>query len=772
MALSPKRKSEEARRANRVINHRTMWLMGILGVATFVALFIQLYDLQITQHEDLQEQAVAQQTASTTVTAARGSIFDRNGNVLAVSATAETVFVSPAEIEEYSETQDKYYIARGLARILEDVTEDTILEKMEKTYSQYEVIALRADASVSNQVRQFINGEIDEYGNEVAEGSQSRIRGVYLLEDSKRYYPYSSLASHIVGFVGTENTGLYGLESAYDSLLQGTTGLTVTAKNASGTDLLYQYEQYYQAQDGYSLALTIDANIQYYVETGIASIIEQFDAANGATGLVMDVNTGAVLAMASSPGYDLNNYSTIYDSGLAEAVAQYEEGSDEYWDALASAQLQQWRSKILNDTYEPGSTFKPITLAAAIEENKVSLNSTFTCNGYVMVDGWSSPIYCSNKYGHGTQTLIEATGNSCNPAFISMGLSLGTSTYYDYLESFGFTEKTGIDIIGETTGILLDEKSFGQNVVSLASYSFGQTFTVTPLQLVSALSATVNGGYLYTPYLVDQILDSDGNVIEQHNSTPVRQVVSEETSAIVRQCLEYVVAYGSGKNGQVAGYSIGGKTGTADKTGDPDGNVIVSFVCFAPADDPQVLMLMTLDSPSRDTGTYVSGGQMVAPTAGNVMGEILAYLGVEPDYDALEGAVADATVPNVVGYSQEEAISHLEAAGFGYTLVGDQPFVTDQTPVGGAIVPGDAAIVLYMGEEKSTELCSVPNVVGLTASQANTKITNAGLILKVTGTTDTTSGNVYAINQSLASDTLVAAGTVITVQFGDTSVID
>ncbi len=772
MAISSKRKSEEARRANRMIQRRTMWLMAGFGVLSFVALFFQLYDIQINRHEALQEQAVAQQTASTTVTASRGTIYDTNGNVLAVSATAETIFVSPAEISQYSDSQDKYYVARGLARILEDVSEDYILAKMEKTSSQYEVLTLRAELAVSNEVRLFINGEIDDQGNPVAEGSRVRLHGVYLLEDSKRYYPYSNLAAHIVGFVGMENTGLYGLEATYESVLQGTSGLTVTAKNANGTDLLYQYEQYYQAQDGYSLGLTIDASIQYYVESGLQSMISQFDAANGATGLVMDVNTGAILAMASSPGYDLNNYSSIYDSGLATAVAQYEEGSDEYWDALTAAQLQQWRSKILNDAYEPGSTFKPVTLAAAIEENLASLNSSFTCTGSVMVPGWDSPIYCSNKYGHGTQTLMEAVGNSCNPAFISMGLSLGTSTYYDYLESFGFGQKTGVDIIGETSGILLDRNNFGQNVVSLACYSFGQTFTVTPLQLVSAVSATVNGGYLHTPYLVEQILDGDGNVVEQHDSTPIRQVVSEETSAVVRECLEYVVAYGSGKNGQVAGYRVGGKTGTADKTGDPDGNVILSFLCFAPADDPQVLMLLTLDSPSRDTGTLVYGGHMVAPTGGVVMGQILAHLGVEPDYDSLEGIVADATVPNVIGYTQETAIAKLESSGFGYTIVGDGATVTDQTPVGGVIVPNDAAIVLYMGAEKSTDLCTVPQVVGLSAAKANEYITNAGLILKVTGTTDTTSGNVYAIGQSIEAETKVAAGTVITVQFGDSSIRD
>lgn len=771
MADTQKRKSEAARQANEVIRQRTIFLMVLFGVVTFGMLFYKLYDLQIVQHDHLQELAVSQQTASTEVSAARGGIYDQNGNVLAISATAETVFISPKEILEHTDTQSVYYIARGLSRIL-DVEESVILEKMENTTSQYQIISLRAELEVATQVRQFINGSIDDEGNEVAEGSRIYLRGVYLSDDSKRYYPYGSLASHVIGFVGIDNQGLYGLESQYEETLQGTSGLTITAKNARGTDMLYQYEQYYEAQDGQSLVLTLDTNIQYYVEKGLEEMVAKFDASNGATGLVIDVNTGGILAMASYPSYDLNDPFSIYNEDLAASLWGLDMDSEAYAEALEAAQMKQWRSKILNDTYEPGSTFKPITLAAAVEEAKVTLNSTFYCSGHVYVTGWNLPIYCSNKYGHGTQTLMEAAGNSCNPAFIDMGLSVGTETYYEYLKAFGFMEKTGLDIIGETQGIVADQTTFLSNQVGLACYSFGQTFTVTPLQLIRAQAATINGGYLYTPYMVDQVLDSDGNVVEQHDTTPVRQVISEETSAVVRECLEYVVAYGSGKNGQVAGYRIGGKTGTADKTGDPDGNVVVSFMCFAPADDPQVMMLMTLDSPSRTTGTYVSGGQMVAPTSASVMAEILMYMGVEPDYGALDSATADATVPNVVGKTLEEATSTLEKAGFTFQTIGDGDTVTDQTPDGGAVIPNNAELILYMGAEEPTGLVTVPNVVGLTASQANQRMSDAGLIVKVFGTTDTTSGNVYAIGQSIVADTMVEAGTVVTVQFGDTSVTD
>lgn len=770
MARTPRRKSDAARRSNQIIRNRTFAVMVLLGICTFALLFVKLYRLQIVRHEDLQQKAVTQQTRSTVVTASRGTIYDASGNVLAISATAETVFVSPAEIAEHKDTQDSAYIAKGLSRILK-VDEDVILKKMAKTSSQYEIVKLRADQDVADQVRKFINGQIDDEGSEVPEGKQTKLQGVYLETDSKRYYPYSTLAANVLGFVGTDNSGLYGLEAKYDSVLQGTSGLTVTAKNAAGTDLLYQYEQYYDAKNGDSLALTLDSNVQYYLEKGIESMVDKFHAKNGATGIVMNPQTGAILAMASYPTFDLNSPSSIYDDTLSGSLKGMDKDSGAYKDALAAAQLKQWRNKCINDTYEPGSTFKPVTLATALETGAVNMNTMFYCSGSIRVQGWGKPIYCSKKSGHGSESLIVATGNSCNPAFITMGLKIGTTDYYKYLRSFGLMEITGIDTIGETSGIFADEKSFNSNVVSLASYAFGQTFTVTPLQLIRAQAATVNGGYLYTPYLVNQVLDSSGNVISQHDSTPVRQVISEETSANVRKCLEYVVSDGTGKNGQVAGYRIGGKTGTADKTGDKEKNVVVSFMCFAPADNPQVIMLITMDSPSRTTGTYVSGGQMVAPTASSVMSEILPYLGIERDSES-ELSGTDATVPNCVGSTLEEAKSKLEAAGFTWKTVGDGAAVTDQTPVGGAIIPGKAAVILYLGQKKPDTLCTVPNVVRLSAAAANQAMTNAGIIMKVTGTTTASSGNVSAISQSVAAGTKVAAGTVVSVQFGDHSVLD
>ena len=789
MTDRPRRKSDAARRANQVIRGRTMLIMLLLGVASFTVLFWKLYDLQINRHDELKAEAVGQQTDSMVISASRGTIYDKNGEIMAISYSTETVLLDPGGVQDFVESQeqkiqdaaeeaaekgapytapevlDQAYIARGLSRIL-DVEEETILEHLENTANRYWKVKKKVDQDVADEVRRFINGEIDDEGNQLTTvdedgntvlistgGRPTRLQGISLTPDTKRLYPFGSLAGNVIGFVNANNMGAYGLEASYDDVLSGSTGLTITPTNVNGTPLLFSGgEQMFDAENGSSLVLTLDTNVQYALEKGLESMLDKYDAANGGTGIVMDVNTGGIVAMASYPNYDPGDFSTIYTEGLqAEldaALAEIQqnrstyETEEAYNQALANAratiQFKQWRNKCYQDTYEPGSTFKPITLATALEEGVVNMNTTFTCTGSIHVEGWGKPINCSKRAGHGTQTLKVATGNSCNPAFVTMGLKIGTEAYYRYLKSFGLMETTGIDLPAEAEGIFANEDSFNSNVVSLAAYSFGQTFNVTPLELIRAQAATINGGYLYTPYLVEQVLDDEGNILSQHETTAVRQVISEETSAKVRECLEWVV----------------------------------SFMCFAPADDPQYIMLLTMDTPSRTTGTAVFGGTMVAPVASQIMSEILPLLGVEPDYTAEELVGADTTVPNVVGQTREAAEDRLADLGFTFRTVGDGDTVTDQTPAGGAIVPGNASIILYLGQEKPDTPCTVPNVVGKSASEANKAITNAGLIMKVTGTTTASSGNVYAITQSLPAGTEVAAGTVVTVQFGDNSVLD
>ncbi len=744
------RKNENVRRANRIIQTRSFVLMILMGVVMFVLLFFRLFDLQITRHEELQGKAVNQQTRRTVVTANRGTIYDAGGNILAISSSAETIILSPLEIDNaVNDTEDpvswtKESLAAGLAEILgKDAS--AIRKRMDNVKSQYEVIQLRADEDTAAKVRSYVD--------------ENKIAGVHLVADTKRYYPYGSLAAQVIGFVGDENTGLYGLEAYYEKELEGQSGLVISSKDQAENDMLYTYEQYFAAKNGSDLTLTLDTTIQYYLEKGIESMVDKFSAANGASGIVMDAKTGGILAMASYPNYDLNDFLTVSDQTLQERIERGES-------TVADMQLLQWRNKALNDTYEPGSTFKILTLSAALEEGVVDKTTTVNCGGSVSISGYT--IHCSNKNGHGLQTLVQSVGNSCNPAFINYGLRIGSEKFYEYMRSFGLMNTTGIDLGGEAVGVFAADSSFTQ--LDLACYAFGQNFTVTPLTLISAQAACVNGGYLHTPYLVERITDSDGNVTYRHDDTPVRQVISEQTSATVRECLEYVVASGTGKNGQVAGYRIGGKTGTADKG--QTGDVVVSFLCFAPADDPQVIMLITMDTPSRATGTYVSGGNMVAPTASTVMAEILPYLGVEPSYSAEELLGMDTTVPNVIGMSVEEAKTKLKDRALSYKIVGDGETITDQTPAGGAIIPGKSSVILYVGEEKSTDKCVVPHLIGKTPSEANTTATAAGLLIRFSGTTGSESSSVRVLSQSIDEGTEVEAGTVITVQLGDTSVTD
>ena len=699
------RKNENVRRANRIIQTRSFVLMILMGVVMFVLLFFRLFDLQITRHEELQGKAVNQQTRRTVVTANRGTIYDAGGNILAISSSAETIILSPLEIDNaVNDTEDpvswtKESLAAGLAEILgKDAS--AIRKRMDNVKSQYEVIQLRADEDTAAKVRSYVD--------------ENKIAGVHLVADTKRYYPYGSLAAQVIGFVGDENTGLYGLEAYYEKELEGQSGLVISSKDQAENDMLYTYEQYFAAKNGSDLTLTLDTTIQYYLEKGIESMVDKFSAANGASGIVMDAKTGGILAMASYPNYDLNDFLTVSDQTLQERIERGES-------TVADMQLLQWRNKALNDTYEPGSTFKILTLSAALEEGVVDKTTTVNCGGSVNISGYT--IHCSNKNGHGLQTLVQSVGNSCNPAFINYGLRIGSEKFYEYMRSFGLMNTTGIDLGGEAVGVFAADSSF------------------TQLDLAC-----------------------------RHDDTPVRQVISEQTSATVRECLEYVVASGTGKNGQVAGYRIGGKTGTADKG--QTGDVVVSFLCFAPADDPQVIMLITMDTPSRATGTYVSGGNMVAPTASTVMAEILPYLGVEPSYSAEELLGMDTTVPNVIGMSVEEAKAKLKDRALSYKIVGDGETITDQTPAGGAIIPGKSSVILYVGEEKSTDKCVVPHLIGKTPSEANTTATAAGLLIRFSGTTGSESSSVRVLSQSIDEGTEVEAGTVITVQLGDTSVTD
>ena len=768
--------ADGAQRANVTVLRRCLALLCFCGIFLFALLVPQLYKLMITEHDNYERMAINNQTRSTAVSASRGTIYDRNFNALALSASVNNVFISPNEIAQKEQDVDR--IADGLAELL-DVDADRIREMALDKKMYYKVVKRKIDQTQSEQVRDFIN--------------TYDLKGVYLEPDTKRYYPASTLAAQVLGFVNVDNAGVEGLEFVYDSDLQGTSGKIVTTKGNGGSEMLYRFETYYEASDGDSLVTTIDSTVQYFLEKNMEQAIAQYDVQNGAFGLVMDVNTGAILAMATLGSYDPNNYGEIYDEQVRAELAEkkaalaslsgeaYDEAYQDYLSEVNAALLKQWRNRCVSDAYEPGSTFKIISLASALEEGVVTLDSSFYCGGNIKVFGRNKPIDCWKAVGHGTQTTAEALGNSCNCAFATIGIALGGERFYDYVKAFGLTSKTGIDMPGESAGVMLDKSYLTEYDVygysSLAVAAFGQTFEITPLQLVRAISAVVNGGYLLQPYVVQEIVDANGQTVTQHETKAVRQVISKETSDIMRELILGVVETGTAKNAKIAGYAIGGKTGTSEKVSEIDefGNMtedkIVSFVGICPMDDPQYICLVALDTPSRETGLYISGGQMAAPTVRNVLADILPYLGVEPDYSGEDAAAMDVTVPYVTGKSLMEAQTALAEANLNYRVVGSGESVTGQIPAGGATIPGGSAVVLYCDADVPTDYVTVPSLTGLSAVEVNSQLTNLGLYLKLIGNTDT-GYSIIATHQSIAAGTQVERGTVVEVEFTDTSLME
>ena len=761
MALSPKGRPRDGA-PNRMMLRRTLFLLSVCGAAAFVVLAARLYYLQIVRHDELEARAIAQQVRETTVSAPRGTIYDAKGEVLAMSAGVDTIYLSPAEIAQNNE--DAGAIAAGLAEIL-GLDCDAVYAKTQNTRSWYEVVARKVEEDVATAVREF-----KEKGG---------YTGIKLEADTKRYYPNGSLAAHVIGFVGTDNTGLGGIEAKYDKVLSGTNGYVMRSTTAAGTDMLYtSWEDYFDAVPGSDMVLTIDAGIQYYVEKHLAQAVEDYDIQNGAAAICMEVDTGAILAMASLGNFDLNDYQTISGEAMAEIDAAAS-GDAERAELIAAAQQLQWRNKAISDTYEPGSTFKIITLAMALEEGVVDMNSSFYCGGSTSVLGRNTPVRCWKSGGHGSQTLTQAVQHSCNVAFVNIGQRIGEERFYDYAEAFGFFERTGdssaqltgttgIDLGGESGSIWWSEDVFcnPENLSQLAAASFGQTFNITPLQLITAVSACVNGGYLMQPYLVQSTTSPDGAVTE-HDSTPVRQVISEETSAKVRQILEQVVGdstEGTGRNAYVAGYRIGGKTGTSTKTTEEiAGNkeYIVSFIGFAPADDPQIALLVLLDNPSSESGIYVSGGQMAAPVVGKMMADILPYLGLEPEYSDSELQTMDRAVPDVMGLSIAEAQSKLAESGLSCRVIGSGGAVTSQLPAANSVIASGSEVLLY-ADAAPTGGGSVPNLNGMTYSQAREALAAMGLFIG-SDSSVTDADNQLVSGQDIRAGTSAKAGTVITV---------
>ena len=783
---------EQNQRANRTILRRTLVLMVLCGIVAFVPLIGTLYHLMITEHDYYNEKAIKNQTRSTNLTATRGVIYDANMNVLASSSTVETVFIDPNEIAEQMKQPENSnlldQIARGLGEIL-DVEPSFVYEQAADKQYRYKVIKRKISEELADEVRAFI--------------SENSITGVYLETDLKRYYPNSSLAAQALGFVSSDNNGSEGLEAYYNEELSGTAGKVVTSKGNYGSEMLYTYEKYYDASDGSSLITTIDSTVQAYVEKNLQNAIDKYDIKNGAFCIVMDVNTGEIKAMATLGSYDPNNYLEIYDDttallleneraaalALPEASAAYEAAIETYKQDVAAARMAQWRNRCVSDGYEPGSTFKLITLASALDSGAVTLNDSFYCSGQEKFTGRKQILNCWKSAGHGAQTTAQALGNSCNIAFGHIGLRMGGDTFYDYLKSFGVMEKTGVDLPGEASGLFYERKylndpaNYGRSY--LITSSFGQSFRITPMQLVRAVAAIVNGGYVLEPYIVSEVVDADGNTVEKNEKTVLRQGISQQTSETMRTLMEQVVTEGTASAARTPGYRVGGKTGTSEKLDEYDENgqqvkdKIVSFVGVAPIDDPKYVVLVALDTPAYSEnsekytvhGMYISGGLMAAPTVRDIFLDILPYLGVEPDYGSEDIRGVNFTVPDVIGMDETEAGELLAEKTITYRVVGTGSVVTDQLPVAGSQVPGNSQIILYMGAEKQATRVEVPDFIGCSVADVNYLASNAGLYVQAKGT-DRTDVYVLAAYQDIDPGTEVDRGTTITVEFSSTGASD
>lgn len=753
-------------------------MMICLGILSFCAVAGMLVKLMLIDHNKYEEKAIRNQTRTTSVTASRGTIYDRNMNVLAASSSVENIFLDPLELEQNKVDVDA--LSNALARIL-DLDASWIKEQAADVKYRYKMLKRRQTQEICDQVREYI--------------SANKIIGVHLEPDSMRYYPYGTLAAQLLGFTNTENVGSEGLESYYNSYLEGTAGAVITTKGNNETEMLYSYEKYYQASDGDSVVLTIDTTVQYYLEKQLQDAVDRYDVKNGAFGIVFDVNSGDIVAMSTLGSYDPNQYLEIYDmekndelTQLYEEAAKLPEGSAErtaafeaYNNAVAAARLKQWRNRCVSDGYEPGSTFKIITLASALDSGAVTLNDHFYCGGSEKFEGRSQTLSCWRLAGHGAETTAEALQNSCNIAFAHIGLKTGGDTLYDYCRAFGLMEKTGIDLPGESSGLfhsrerLADNANYGTSY--LISTSFGQTVKPTPIQLVRAIAAVVNGGYLLEPHVVSEVVDSDGNVVQKNSRTVVRQVISEETSKTMCQLIESVVTEGTAKNAQVVGYRIGGKTGTAEKTDQRDENgsltrdKIVSFVGIAPMDDPKYVVLVALDTPSSSSGYYISGGQMGAPTVAAIFEDILPYLGVEGEYSAEDMSRVAVRMPNVVGLTEAEANKRLEENYLNYRIIGDGDKIVSQIPAHGRELPGNSTVLLYTDDSMPTDQVTVPDLSGLTVAQANQALADCGLYMQAKGV-DSSASYVIAAQQDIDPGVQVARGTMIVVTFIDTTATD
>lgn len=797
------------KRPNGQMRSRISILIIFLACLGFVAVGVRLFWMQVVRYDFYEGKALEFQTKDSVIEPKRGTIYDRNMKVLAESAATQCVKINPKGLSEWvksAKNKNKYTLEQAQQKVAEILSDnlglvyENVLKKVQRVDSQYMEIQGGVEKDIVNQIYE----DMKTVGIDTGTGNS-----IYTDPDTKRYYPYSSFASQVIGFINT-NGAVGGLELEYDEALAGTAGRVVRATNARNSDMPFEYEQYIPAEDGASIVTTLDETIQHYLEKHLESgLADNPSARGGISGIVMDVKTGEVLGMANMPDFDVNEYSTIekdslYYNELTKEIAEYftENGlngtvgdgflcnglwaelpeglSDDQKkdiDNLRNDKLQKmWRNHIVSDTYEPGSTFKLMTVATGLETHAISESDTFVCGGSMMIKGWDKPIKCHKTGGHGSQTLTQALMNSCNVAMMQIALKTTGESFFDYFEAFGLTEKTGVDLTGETTPSTVlyhTKEELVKTPSDLATASFGQRFQVTPLQMISMVSAIVDDGQLKTPHMVRQILNADGSVRQTISPEIKRQVVSASTSAFMRQAMEAVVSEGTGKNAYVAGYRVGGKTATSeiakkrDKNGqvtDVEDRYTASFIGVAPMDDPQVAVLVAIqDLPESSPH---GGGAIAAPIVGRILNDVLPYLGVEQTYDDSESDRREYETPSLIGQTREEAEKAIENAGLTCRFVGDGETVTDQIPSGGVRIPAGSEAILYLGGEKSNEMITVPNVIGEHPSTAKARLENHNLYMRRTGIkTSQTNSQTHAVQQNPAAGAEVPIGTVITVSF-------
>ncbi len=742
-------------RPNRQMLKRAFIVMVIVVLCLTLISTSSLVRIMIINGEEYQAKASEQQLYDSLITAPRGDIYDSNMNLLATSSPAWTVYLTPNginKLDDKSKAEEiRKVIAEGLSSIL-DVEYDDVYESSQKN-SYYVIVKKKVEQEIVDKIRQFI---LDNEELELASY-------IGLDETTKRYYPNDTLASTVLGFVGDDNQGLAGLESYYDNELTGVAGRVVAAKNAKGTDMIFSYEKVEEAQKGNSLVLTLDSYVQYVCEKYLDIAVEQEQIQERGAVIAMNVNTGAILGMAVSGDFNPNEPFTLSDEdqAIVDAITDEEEKSAKRTELLN----RQWRNKAVSDTYEPGSVFKIFTAAVALEENLVTVNSTFTCNHTYVVAG--NAYHChDNKGGHGTQTLIQSISNSCNPAFIQIGQLIGADVFSKYFKAFNLTGKTGIDLPGEASPYYHEDRG----PTELASSSFGQTFNITPIQMISLAATAVNGGYSVTPHIVDKIVDSDNNVVESFSNNNRQQIISETTSATMRTMLEYVVENGA-KNGIVSGYRVGGKTGTSQKVSkiNETGNqrlYIGSYVGVAPIDDPEIAVFVMLDEPM---GANYYGGVISAPVGSKVMTDILSYLGYEPQYTEEELEKISVSVPDVTGEEISVAKTKINSSKLSYKVIGNGETVVKQLPEAGNSVYNGGMVILYT-EESEVQTATVPNLIGLTASEVNSVAAAAGINVEFSGSIS--SNTVLSYAQDIAAGESVSLGQIVTVYFRDESSAD